>query len=95
MALKKNVVASTGVTQTSAYIKVYSYTCDSENTINARLRAYASRQHANDGMAHLEGSEDIISFKGNYTDNATNAKIQIYEHAKTLDKYKDAIDVLE
>src|SRR5690606_9496867 len=95
VALKMNFLASTGVMHHDAYIKVFSYTCDVENTINARLRAYASRQHAMDGLSHLEGSEDIISFNGDYSALAKNAKTQIYEHAKTIERYSNSVDILE
>lgn len=95
MALQKTILADTGVTHVNAYIKVHSYSCDVDNTINARLRAYASRQHAHDGKAHLEGSEDIVSIVGDYSENADNAKKQIYDKLKLMDNYLDAVDILE
>lgn len=94
MAISKTVTSETGLVIENAYIRVFEYHCIG-NTINARLRAYVNRQAANDGKAHIEGSEDILTFDGDYSDNAPNAKKQIYEYAKTLEKYEDAVDVLE
>lgn len=93
MALQLTFTAATGMVITDAYIKVDEYSCGKDNVVNARLRAYASYQAAQDGLAHIEGSEDIISFTADYDDSAVNTKMQIYEHTKTLDKYADAIDV--
>lgn len=92
MALKQTIESSTGLTIEDGYIKVVEYSCYGDN-VNARLRAYVSQQAANEGKSHIEGSEDIITITADYNDDAPNAKKQIYEHAKTLDKYVDAIDV--
>lgn len=93
MALQQKITSSTGLTIDDAYIKVDEYSCGKDNTINARLRAYVSQDLAKEGASHIEGSEDIVTLTANYADDAPNAKKQIYEYAKTLDKYAEAIDV--
>ena len=93
MALQLTFTADTGIVITNAYFKIDEYSCAKDNTINARLRAYASHQAATEGKAYIEGSDNIVTFTADYNDDAANAKKQIYEFAKTLDKYTDAIDV--
>ncbi|MEK3987462.1 hypothetical protein MHB77_29455 [Paenibacillus sp. FSL K6-3166] len=95
MALTKNVTSNTGIEVESAYIKVDEYSCGKNNTVNARVRAYVSREFEQEGKSFIEGAEDIIQIIGDYSDNALNMKKQIYNHIKTLEKYSDAIDVLE
>ena len=94
VAISQTIVSDTGLTIQDAYIRVHDYHC-SGNTINVRLRAYINRQAANGGKSHVEGSEDILIIEGDYSENAPNTKIQIYKYAKTLNKYADAVDVLE
>lgn len=92
MALQLTTTSAAGYEIQDAYIKVVEYACYGD-TVHARLRAYVSQQTASDGKAHIEGSEDIITITCDYSDEADNAKKQIYEYAKTLPKYADAIDV--
>lgn len=91
-ALKLTVIASTGLEVQDAYVKVDEYSCYGNN-VNARLRAYVSKELADAGASAIEGSEDIITLTVDYSDVAANAKKQIYEHAKTLERYADAVDV--
>jgi len=90
-ALKKDVTSSTGLVVENAYIKVDEYSCYGNN-VNARLRAYVSKELADNGASPIEGSEDIITLTVDYSDEADNTKKQIYEFAKTLEKYADAVD---
>lgn len=92
MAFQKEVMSLTGMNVQNAYIKIDEYACYGE-TVHVRLRAYVSKELADNGNAPIEGSEDIITLTVDYSDDATNTKKQIYEYAKTLDKYADAIDV--
>ena len=92
MALQMTVTSATGLDVQDAYIKVDEYSCYGNN-VNARLRAYVSKDLADAGASAIEGSEDIITLTVDYSDDADNAKKQIYEYAKTLDKYAEAIDV--
>lgn len=94
MALQKNIQAATGLEVPNAYIKVVEYNCFGD-MVQARLRAYVSKQAALDGKLHIEGSEDVLNLTADYTDEAPNTKKQLYNHAKTLEKYSDAVDIFE
>lgn len=95
MALKMTINSDTGVNIENAYVHIDEYSCDKSETINARIRAYVSRGLMKSGSAYISGSEEIITLQGDYSDTAVNAKKQIYSNIKTLEKYKNAIDVLE
>lgn len=95
MALEKNIISSTGLEVQNAYIKIDEYSCGKGNIVNARIRAYASRELEQQGASYLEGTEDIVSFTADYSENAFNSKKQIYEYVKTLEKYSNAVDILE
>lgn len=95
MALKMTISSDTGLNIENAYIHIDEYSCNKDETINARIRAYVSRELMKSGSAFISGSEEIITLQGDYSDTATNAKKQIYAHMKTLDKYKDTTDILE
>lgn len=91
-ALKLEVTSTTGMVISGAYIKVDEYSCGKGNVVNARLRAYVSKELANSGASSIEGSEEIITFTVEYSDESDNPKKQIYEFVKNMDKYSDAID---
>lgn len=93
MALQITTTASTGYEVRDAYVKITGYTCGINNLVHARLCAYVSKELADAGASHIEGSEDIITLTCDYGDDASNTKKQIYEYAKTLDKFADAVDI--
>lgn len=93
MALQKNIQSTTGLEIKNAYIKVDNYSCNKNNIVSAKLLAFVSRSASEEGKAPIEGSGEIITLETDYSDGAINTKKQIYEYAKTIDKYKDAIDV--
>lgn len=95
MAVQKTMVSDTGITVENAYYRIDEYSCSSTNVVNARVRAYVSRDAQREGKTFLEGSEFIATITGDYTDSAVNPKKQIYEHIKTLDGFEDSVDVLE
>lgn len=95
MALQKTITSTAGLEVQNAYIKINEYSCGEENIVNARIRAYVSRELEQQGASHLEGTEEIITLTADYSDDAINTKKQIYEYMKTLEKYTDAIDVIE
>jgi len=94
MDLQLTITSSTGLEIENAYIRIDEYSC-MDSTINARIRAYVSKEMQQQGKSFIEGTEEIITFDGDYSDEAVNTKKQIYEHMKTLEKYQDAVDVLE
>lgn len=93
MALQMTITSAAGYEVQDAYFRVDEYSCAKDNAVHARLRAYVSQQAAAEGKAYIEGSEDIITLTVDYSDDADNTKKQIYEYAKTLDRYSEAIDV--
>lgn len=95
MAILKSVSSSSGIEVINAYIKVDEYSCAKGNVVNARVRAYVSRNFEIEGKGPIEGNEEIIQITASYEDGSANTKKQIYEHMKTLPQYQDAVDVLE
>lgn len=95
MAKQLTFESTTGAVYQYAYFKIDEYSCDKNNTIRARIRAYVNRELALSGATPIEGSEEIIEINGDYSDEAVNAKKQVYDYLSTLDKYKEAINVLE
>lgn len=91
----KTITGDAGLEIQNAYIHIDEYTCDKNEKISARIRAYVSRDLMKSDKSYISGSEDVISLQGNYSDTAVNTKKQIYVYIKTLDKYKNAVDVLE
>lgn len=93
MALQKTIISSTGLEIENAYIKIINYTCDNDNVVQATLVAFVSHQFSIEGKSPIEGSKNTITLVDtDYSDNAINAKKQIYDYAKTLDDYKGATD---
>lgn len=95
MALQLTIKSDIGLSIENAYIHIDEYSCNKNEQINARIRAYVSRDLMKSGSSFISGSEEILSLQGDYSDTATNTKKQIYTYVKTLDKYLSAIDVLE
>lgn len=92
MALQMDVMSSSGIPVKNAYIVIMEYTCDKDEYINAKISAYVSQDFKDEGKSPIDGTSDIVTIKGDYTDESMNTKKQIYAHMKTLDKYKDAVD---
>ena len=95
MGLQKTIISSTGIEVADAYIRVDEYSCDKNSNINARVRAYVSRELFYDGKSPIEGSDMTINIQGDYRVGAHNIKTQIYNSIKELEGYADAEDVFE
>lgn len=95
MALRMNVVSSAGYEVKDAYLRVDELSIRQDDTVVARIRAYVSREGFYAGLTYIEGSEEIISFSGDFSDHAINTKKQAYEYAKTLDMYLTSVDIIE
>ena len=94
MALKMNVLSSTGLEINNAYLTIDEYHCYGDKVF-ATIRAYVSKEMQELGNAPIEGLNDIVELTCDYSENAKNTKIQIYGYLKTLEKYAGAVDVLE
>lgn len=95
MALQLTIKSNIGQNFDNAYIHIDEYVCNATESINARIRGYISRDTMKSGANFIPGSEDIVSLQGDYSDTSINTKKQIYTYMKTLDKYKNSIDILE
>jgi hypothetical protein len=87
MAITKTITSDSGIEVTNAYIRIDGYSCNGENAVCARIRAYVSRELKKADKAPISGTEDIIALSVDYSDTAINPKKQIYEYMKTLEKY--------
>lgn len=92
MGLQKTIISDNGLEIQDAYFRIDEYSCNGSNLINARIRAYVSRDLQKQGANFITGSEDVVSFIGQYFNNSINTKKQCYDYIKTLSKYTDAID---
>lgn len=95
MALQIDINSNIGQEFENAYVVVDEYSCDKNDIIQARIRAYINREKYHEGCEFIGGSEEVITLVCDYGDDATNTKKQIYTHIKSLDKYLNATDVLE
>lgn len=94
MALSMTIQSDIGQEFKDAYVRIDEYSCSDNNVVNARIRAYVSREMKILGKAPISGSEDLITLVADYSDESANTKKQIYEYIKS-EKYVDAIDILE
>ena len=95
MALKMDITSATGLMVQGAYVKIDEYFSYKDDCIFAKVRGYVSRELESAGSAPIEGTEEIIELVCDYSDGAKNSKSQIYTYMKTLEKYANALDVLE
>jgi len=89
MALQKTIQTNHGLTVNNAYIKVHEIS-GNKNTINIRVRAYASQNASGSGLLYLE--EWLYNFYPSIADDTPNFIKQAYLYLKTLPEFKDAID---
>lgn len=87
MALSKNIIFK-GLTINSAYLKIDSLS-GNKNSMDINLGVYANK----DSNESLE--QRFYNFAPSVADTAPNTFKQGYEYLKTLDEYKDAVDLLD
>lgn len=95
MALKMNLNSDIGQEFIDAYFVITEYSCDKNENVHARIRAYVDREKYKQGCDYISGSEQVITLKCDYSEVAINPKKQIYNYMKTLDKYSESVDILE
>lgn len=95
MALSMKLKSNIGIEIDNAYIRIDEIHSDKFNRVQARMSGYVNKEAFINGNKAISGSEDFIYIDGNFEDDSVNIKKQIYEYAKTLDKYSGAIDVLD
>ncbi|APM39386.1 hypothetical protein [Clostridium kluyveri] len=92
MALQKTINLSNGLVASNAYIRI-----DTINGYKGRLdisvNSYISQADFQGGKGYLE--QKFYHFAPSIEDSAPNFIKQGYEHLKTLDEFKDAIDLLD
>lgn len=92
MAITKNIELNTGLLVENAYIRIDSLSGCKEN-LSMSVNAYLSQEDFTQGKAYLE--QEIHSFTPSVEDGSENFIKQGYTYLKTLQKYLNAVDVLE
>lgn len=90
--LLNNYRLSNGLVSNYAYIKIDTINGDKEN-LNIDIKVYVSRDASQNGTPYIE--QIYERFSPDTTAVSLNYHKQAYEYLKTLEKYFDAIDVLE
>ncbi|MEK4721526.1 hypothetical protein NST66_29010 [Priestia sp. FSL W8-0524] len=92
MALNKSILLESGLEVTDAYHRIETYNGDKKE-LKFTLVSYLDKTAATEGKAALR--EETFSCPPNLADYSYNFIKQGYQYLKTLDQFKDAIDVLE
>lgn len=92
MALSKNIILNNGLTVENAYIRIDTVN-GYKGGLDISVNSYISQKVFATGQGYLE--QKIYSFIPNVDDTASNFIKQGYEYLKTLDEYKDAMDLLD
>jgi hypothetical protein len=92
MALQKTVTLNNGLQVQNAYIRIDTVSGYKSN-ITISVNSYVSQQDFKDGKGYLE--QKFYNFIPNVEDDSKNIFKQGYYYLKTLDEYKDSIDILE
>lgn len=90
MAISKNLEIENGLSLNGAYIRIDSVS-GSKNSLVISANAYTSKESFLQGNEYLKNN--IYQFIPSVEDNSENFIKQGYEYLKSLEEYKDAIDV--
>ena len=92
MALQKTITLQNGLQIQNAYIRIDAIN-GYKGGLDISVNSYVSQQDFIDGKGYLE--QKIYHFLPDVSGTALNFIKQGYEYLKTLDEYKDAIDLLD
>ena len=92
MALQRNINLNSGIQITNGYSRIDSIS-GSKNGITFTLNSYLNRQAYENGKEYIEHRE--LSFIPSVKDNSSNWIKQSYNYLKTLEEFKDAVDLLD
>lgn len=92
MALQQNQQLQNGLIANNAYIRIDTVS-GYKGEITISVNSYVSRQAFLDGAPYLE--QKFYAFVPNTNPDAREMWTQGYEYLKTLDEYKDALDLFE
>lgn len=93
MALSiNNYLLKNGLIAPTTYI-IVDYLNGTQNTINFNVNTFISKKAKEEHSQPIEFQ--TFQFESDTTDSALNIFKQAYEHLKSLDQYKNAMDILE
>ena len=92
MALQMRMVAESGITLESAYIKI-EHTSGNAERQSLIVCIYADENARNEDKSPVD--QKTYNFECSVTDDAPNFIKQGYNWMKTTEEYKDAVDILE
>jgi hypothetical protein len=92
MALKQNITLNNGLNIENAYIRIDTFS-GSKKSVQIIVNSYISQESFNNGIGYLE--QNIYTFTPDVSNTAKLVIKQGYEYIKTLEEYKDAVDLLD
>lgn len=92
MAFMKNIILNNGLSVENAYIRIDTV-AGYKGRLDISVNSYLSKESFLGKQGYLE--QKIYNFIPSVEDSSSNFIKQGYEYLKTLDEYKDAIDLLD
>lgn len=92
MAISKSIILKSSLEIPNAYIRIDSI-CGCKKSLQISVNSYVDKECFGSGKEYLE--QNIYNFIPNVEDNSANFIKQGYDYLKTLDEYKDSIDLLD
>lgn len=92
MAISKNIILNNGLEVNNAYIRIDTIN-GYKGGLDISVNFYTSQGAFTSGKGYLE--QKMYNFVPSVIDTSANFIKQGYEYLKTLDEYKDAVDVLD
>ncbi|WP_175074665.1 hypothetical protein [Terribacillus sp. AE2B 122] len=93
MALTMTITTTDGITISNAYGKITNFNGD-KHQFSFTINFYISKEAAEEGIAPLRTGNNSHSFSYDLIDSR-NLYEQAYDYLKTLDFFKNAIDVMD
>lgn len=92
MAISKNIILNNGLVIENAYIRIDTVS-GYKGGLDISVNSYISQKAFINGQGYLE--QKFYKFIPDVEDTASNFIKQGYEYLKTLEEYKDAVDLLD
>ncbi|WP_066679390.1 hypothetical protein [Clostridium septicum] len=92
MALQKDIILDNGLIAKDAYIVISAIQWTRKSCI-LTVESYCNKEYFHENKSKI--SSKVFGFTPKIVDNSSNFIKQGYEYLKTLDQYKNAIDLLD
>lgn len=92
MAISKDIILNNGLTVNKAYIRIDTVN-GYKGGLDISVNSYISQDAFMKGQGYME--QKMYNFVPSVEDTALNFIKQGYEYLKTLEEYRDAVDLLD